>query len=469
MKSYFYSALALFATLISCTPDVTVEIDEALVNSKTAGQLSVTVLGVDDAPVTGVKVYLYLGNAELYNTTTNDKGIADFGRLNMGTYVVASNDVVLQGVKFSFSKYVQVLSSDHNQVVVRPMEHSGKLTLNINEVIKTNNNIYSSPKPLITGKVALVNYPIQSADFASLMANKVVETSLNGSNNTVVFDKVPQGVYMVMVYFDDKHYSIGVNSNSNGDYYYYQPFYVEMQKENVLSYPIIVWGHQLFDYTGNLDVTAKEVLITGNWSSSYTVRNLTYSNLLLLPGDSYNYSSMSLSQLKASAIAEKAVPNDGSKVAFTNIPINNYTMVAYTDDSHFQFCSNDYTSNSISSFFVAPDVTKNINVYAHAHKLKDLYYSVTCNVYYLSAGQTAKVYALSYDAYLSLMSAERLNTESLNAVAFGKAEVSSGNNTAVMDVKGHETIYFICIASNGKSDTRSETFYGNSTMSLYPY
>lgn len=310
------------------------KIEDVTVTLKQSGNLSIQLVDTTNQPIAGYKVKLYtnmvyyLDNSQRISTTpydtkvTNSSGLADFGELNTGTYMIAIEKVKVGGQVYNVTRSVQVISGSDASIVVKPQEFVGKLTLN---VLMQSSQISSVREKVKNANVILIKYQdySDSLSFDDIQKLKVVK-GVTDSNGKVVFDKLP-------AYFEYRPYVYLNDASGSWPIETYSSLYVSKDDERETS--VVVDKISLMNLKPTLDLTINYYGYDSNMDYGYhPVKN---TNVIFVKDNDYysfNLSWASLSTVRSYKVAE-GITNSGGNIKITFPKLGTYKALVYYSDT----------------------------------------------------------------------------------------------------------------------------------------
>ena len=147
MKSKLTILILFLAVFTSCKKTTNIE-----VTTPTTGEFSYKLLDDAGKGLSNVKVSIFDQTEErlvLQEVFTDKNGIADFGRLNSGTYLIRADSPVVNKVKYPIQEYVQVLTGKPKHREIKVSDYSGTFNftvLNTSQNPQKNLGILMIPK-----------------------------------------------------------------------------------------------------------------------------------------------------------------------------------------------------------------------------------------------------------------------------------------------------------------------------------
>ncbi|MNV41458.1 hypothetical protein D3C71_1330950 [compost metagenome] len=139
MKSKLATLIFLLAVFYSCKKITNIE-----VTSPTSGEFTYKLLDDAGKGISNVKVSVFdrlEGRPVLYESLTDNNGVADFGKINSGSYFIRADSPAVNNIKYSIQEYVQVLTGKPKHKEIKVSDYSGTLNITI-----INHNYYNPLK-----------------------------------------------------------------------------------------------------------------------------------------------------------------------------------------------------------------------------------------------------------------------------------------------------------------------------------
>lgn len=162
------------------------------------GNLQLTLVDNNANFIADAKVTLYQESSELDELTTTDNGLADFGKLNVGSYT-AVVEATVNGKEYTFNKGMQVVAGATKQYETNVESYVGSISLQFR-------NSSTGAKAEVGGlKTALIRINDAYYDASTLddYLSIALETQTSDNSGKVLYEEVPEGYYQIMYHNDE--------------------------------------------------------------------------------------------------------------------------------------------------------------------------------------------------------------------------------------------------------------------------
>jgi uncharacterized protein (DUF2141 family) len=436
--------LTLFA---SCTKN---DIDDVVL--KRGGSFVATITDSEANPYSSKKVQLLFDGQLIKEVTTDESGVADFSKVNEGNYTLQGNDFEESGLKYSFSRTIQVVTDEKNEVTIIPSEFSGKMTIGLFEKHQVDDQGNSDFAKQNGGTLALLNpRKVAFYDFESLKNSLIVEKQLPSDDNQVSFERLPVGSYYLMYYTDETHYEVLSGRNYDLSQHYSDVFTVE--KDADYNIELSVRGGIFNDYSGDISISVFEYF-QFEYSSQSNPEALTSGKVALIRDIYYN---ASFDDLKSNIYVEKELDGKSNKVTFNDVKAGTYSVMIYTDESHYQVAKLGYFRNSDNTIFLGPEKLVEEDAFVNATEVREIlidqkfycYEYVYDPDYKKEACQGFSIYILENGVYDNLEYSFRSVKSIIEKFAM-KSGVTDENGLLTLSIDGYKQLRVVAFDKNGK-------------------
>jgi len=163
------------------------------------GNLQLTLVDNNGNLIADAKVTLYDESSELEELTTTENGLADFGKLNVGSYS-AVVEATVNGKEYEFNKGMQVVAGATKQYEANVESYVGNISLQFRN---TSSGNIAEVEGLQIALVRRNDAYYEAVDLNEYLALSVEDQNSN-SQGKVTFDDIPEGSY-VAIYHDGEN------------------------------------------------------------------------------------------------------------------------------------------------------------------------------------------------------------------------------------------------------------------------
>ncbi len=160
------------------------------------GNLQLTLVDNNANLIADAEVTLYQGSFELDELTTTENGLADFGKLNVGSYI-AVVEATVNGKEYTFNKGMQVVAGATKQYEANVESYVGDISLQFRN---SSDDTFAEVEGLETVLVRK-NDAYFAANSLSEYLSLAIATVNSDAQGKVIYENVPVGSY-VLIYHD---------------------------------------------------------------------------------------------------------------------------------------------------------------------------------------------------------------------------------------------------------------------------
>ncbi len=466
-KKIIYS-IAIIVLFISCDnslEDLNITIDES-------GSLTYEIIDIEGEKVDSAKLYLYdptvfefdnimtNGYKEyaIKSIYTNDNGVADFGKLNNGLYLVYAVIKTKANNDFTISNFVQIVSGEKEIRTIDLSEYIGSLKFSIYSYNESN----ASSSVVDSLNIAL----IPASDYYSNNSfeqhmNNAIPIGKTDSLGIISATKIPVGTYCVIAYYDNENYDILSTKN------YPSSDYITINKE-ATSILVLYADLEVETPVQPSDEYKYKVYYT-EYNEATEEYDTTYLNNAYILFSSANYSTFD----RAYSNQEKVLTTDENGYALLtdieNLYYSSYYLWVYTDISTFQefgYRSMSSMRNQTTTFEVKKETF--FKVYGSFEMNGKAKYESGTSYDTLSLKNVSILLTTSSTtSFSNILRTYTTKTDSLGYAKLDKIAVGEYFLWAYSDEDHAQRAYFKVKIEEGKTSTVEPVFDADEVMILY--
>ncbi|MEP2771936.1 MAG: hypothetical protein ABJH05_07290 [Fulvivirga sp.] len=186
------------------------------------GNLQLTLVDNNDNLIADAKVTLYDESSELEELTTTENGLADFGKLNVGSYN-AVVEATVNGKEYEFSKGMQVVAGATKQYEANIESYIGNISLQFRNTSSGNIAEVEGLQVALLRRNDAYYDAVNLSDYLTIS----IEDQTSNANGKVIFEDIPEGTY-VLIYHDGEELINSSTVNVDKDDTEFLSFYINV-------------------------------------------------------------------------------------------------------------------------------------------------------------------------------------------------------------------------------------------------